>query len=95
MERTASGGPAERKAYVVWLIEQTGARMQTALDGINRAIATEVGAFSHPNPFKDERSMAILTARLRPTRALLRPSRETRTILMTDLGETGLSRLSM
>ena len=91
----ASGGPSERKAYVVWLIEQAGARMQSALDGINRAIASEVDPFSHPNPFKDERSLAVLTARLRPTRAVIRPSRETRTILISDLGETGLSRLSM
>lgn len=91
----ASGGPSERKAYVVWLIEQTGARMQSALDGINRAIAPEVDSFSHANPFKDERSLAALTARLRPTRVVMRPSRETRTILMRDLGETGFSRLSM
>jgi hypothetical protein len=91
----ASAGEAERKAYVVWLIEQAGARMQSALDTINRAIAADVDSFSHANPFQDERSFAALAARLRPTCAMVRPSRETRTVLMTDFRETGLSRLSM
>jgi hypothetical protein len=91
----ASAGEADRKAYIVWLIEQTGARMQSALDTINQTISADVDSLSHANPFRDDRGFAALTARLRPTHAVVRPSRETRTVLITDLRETGLSRLSV
>jgi len=47
----ACADEAERSAYIAWLIEQTRERMQRALDTINRDVAAEVDAFSHPNPF--------------------------------------------
>lgn len=47
----ARGDDSERKAYVVWLIEEARRRMQDALDAINREIAADVESFSRPNPF--------------------------------------------
>jgi hypothetical protein len=49
--RRVSSDANERIAYVEWLTEVARARMQAALDAINREIAAEVDAFSHPNPF--------------------------------------------
>jgi hypothetical protein len=49
--RRVSSDASEQTAYVEWLTEETRERMQAALDAINREIATEVGALSHPNPF--------------------------------------------
>jgi hypothetical protein len=46
----ASGNVDERKPYVASLIELARARMQEALDSINREFAAEVERFSVPNP---------------------------------------------
>jgi hypothetical protein len=47
----ASGGPAERQAYVTELVGLARARMQDALDRIIQGIAAETTRYSHRNPF--------------------------------------------
>lgn len=51
--RRASGDATERAAYVESLIGQAHARMQDALDAINRELAADVRSLGHPNPFVD------------------------------------------
>jgi hypothetical protein len=62
IDRHRTADPEQCRAYVRELMDETRSRMQAALDAINAEIASDVWAFSHPNPFAD---LPVTTARVR------------------------------